>query len=198
MTDYKNDYLEQANKSKADLEKVQKVIASSSAEALGKIAEAANKSKNLDATLTAVKSLRTELENSKKDFNKLQTALQSQVNEIKKIERSRYQILVHHGSTDVKEGREQNIAQLRGALYDKGYIVGADDIFNVSADKQEIIYYSDTMDVAAKVNEIINALPDQYKPIKPKLETSGNNDPYQVVIKLCPNGTASGNNCKNH
>jgi len=197
MTDSKNEYLEQVNLSKDILEKAKKDIKLSSADALEKIEDAKSKSKDLDAKLAAVESLRVELENRNKSFVALQTTLQKQVGEIEKIERSRYQILVHHGAPDLTKDREDSITQLRSVLYEKGYIVSADDIFNVSADKQEIIYYSDTKDMAAKVNEIINALPGHYKPISPKLETSGNNDPFQLVIKLCPNGTSSGNNCKN-
>ncbi len=144
-----------------------------------------------------IESYRNELREEKNNISVLTAGINRQIAKLDKIERSRYQILVHYGGLDLERSEPANFNELQTVLYEKGYIVDYEDIMNVSADRQEILYYSATTDMDAKVEEIRGLIsPEVDGEVGKKLERSSNNDPFQIVIKLCPKGTAGGLACK--
>lgn len=105
----------------------------------------------------------------------------------KKLENSRFKIIVHYRGATISE-YHKNIKTIDSVLHEKGYILDKDNIANVSADYQEILYFSDSVHIKEKVQEIQKLLLGKFKPIPIHYEGSGNLDPLEVVVKLCPGG----------
>ena len=212
------DLSQMLNESKDAVKDAKKEIESVKETTLAKIDEAIKKSEAIKNDIEEINLIKNDIKQEKIRLSKLKNSLQkeiendiktvkddlkNQIKTIQKIERSRYQILVHRGTADLRKKREQTINDLKTALHNTGYVIGPDNLFNVTADRQEIIYYSNSEEMASKAEEIKNALKDKYKNIETRPIESGNNDPFQVVIKLCSNGVvdsgATDNNiCKSN
>lgn len=189
-------YVAQLEKNKTEIEDGSSELSKIKNQVINEAKEQLSEIATLNKNMSEIKILRKDLDAKIAAINKLKTAVDQQASEIKKIERSRYKILVHYEIPQSKKIPKRDIQKLRTTLYKKGYIVGSEDILNVSTDRQEILYYSDTLDMSAKINEIIDTLPDEDKPIGKKLVKSGNSDPFQIVIKLCSIGQNSDLACK--
>lgn len=209
MEDEKNKYLEEYRRnleivsdSRLQLQQIRKDVTDEAAVSLNLITEKRKELEDFD--LTQLERYRGQLTSEINRNVQLQMNIESQVSTLNeqvsrldKIERSRYQILLHYGGSDLGHAEPTNFSDMQRKLYEKGYIVDLDDIMNVTADRQEIVYYSATADMGRKVDEIIELiLPQVDGNIGKKLERSGNNDPFQIVIKLCPLGTIGGLRCK--
>lgn len=209
MEDAKDNYLEEYRRnleivtnSRSQLQDMSNSVTSQAEKALQLITA---KQEELEAfDLTQLEHYRTQLTSEinrnlqlQKDIEGQVEQLGEQVARLDKIERSRFQILLHYGGLDLERSEPANFTELQTALYEKGYIVDYEDIMNVSADRQEIVYYSATADMDSKVEEIIDLIsPKVDGGVGKRVERSSNNDPFQIVIKLCPKGTSVGLACK--
>lgn len=118
----------------------------------------------------------------------------SQLEEIKKLENSRFRILVHYRDTTQQIFRK-NIALVESALFKNGFIIDEGNISNVTADREEILYFSNSKHIVDKVREIQQSLSEDFKKIPINYESTGGIDPLQVIIKLCPQDNAGGSPC---
>lgn len=139
--------------------------------------------------------------NLKQDNEEIQTQLNTQVNrigtqidKINKLENSRFQILVHYREASLQL-YNKNINILENTLFSKGFILNKKNIANVNSDRQEIIYYSESIHIKDKIKEIRQLLSREYNNIPIRLESADNFDPLQIVIKLCPQVDNSGSYC---
>lgn len=137
--------------------------------------------KNLVKQINSTKELR-------KDLNK-------QINKIHKIERSKYKILVHYNTSELDHNYNKNIDSLRNKLYEQGFILKPGNIFNVTTDRQEIIYYQKSKDITEIIKLMTHSLPDNYSKIASRHEGQTDNDPMQIVIKLCKGSVGKNFNC---
>jgi dGTP triphosphohydrolase len=164
------------------------------------------KMKDLDEFNTKkIRDYQEELRVSVDEIGKLQkrTARQldrsdQQLEKIKRLENSRFRILVHYRDDAIKSYQD-NIELMKKTLFKKGFIIEKKNISNVSADKQEIIRYSESQQIKNKVEEIQQQLTavfnkklsGNFNPIPIKCESAASVDPLQVVIKLCPQAKAN-------
>lgn len=137
--------------------------------------------KNLVKQINSTQELR-------KDLNK-------QINKIQKIERSKYKILVHYNASELDHNYNHNIDNLRNKLYEQGFILKPGNIFNVTTDRQEIIYYQKSKDITEIIKLMTHSLPDNYSKIASRHEGQTDNDPMQIVIKLCNGSVGKNFNC---
>ena len=104
---------------------------------------------------------------------------------IEKLENSRFRIIVHYRENK-QDIYRNNLERLEAALFDRGFVIDQDDIANVSTDRQEIIYYSNSALVVTKMKEIQAQLKALFNHIPIRHEDAASLDSLQVVIKLCP------------
>lgn len=143
--------------------------------------------KKLNETVIKIEELQRQMN------TQLKTA-EEKFEQIKRLENNRFRILVHYRETEQTLYRK-NLTQLESALYEKGFIINNDDIANVSSDRQEILYYSEAIQIREKINEIQQQLASKFINIPVRYETAGSFDPLRVIIKLCPQGEANNSNC---
>lgn len=124
----------------------------------------------------------------------LQKQAMGHLEKIKRLENSRIRIIVHYRDS-ARDLYLKNINLMERALSKKGFIIDNDDIANVSADRQEVLYYSKSIHIIDKVKEIQKQLLDEFKIFPMRYQSAGSLDSLQVVIKLCPQDGALESKC---
>ena len=124
----------------------------------------------------------------------LEKALKGQIEKVNKVENSRFHVLVHYRES-APQLLDKNIEYMEGVLYDRGYILERKNIANVSSDRQEILYYSKNKHIFSKVQQVQKLLAGKFKSLPIRYESAGSVNPYQIVIKLCPQANAADSRC---
>lgn len=129
----------------------------------------------------------------------LEEQLADKITQVSKLERSRYNIQVHYDIAEIDSSYRKSIKEIQAALLDKGYIMNSGDVMNVSTDKQEIIYFTDSAEISKNVKEIQTALTQRFGKISINphdRDASDIKDPYKIIVKLCKEVAKNSFECK--